>query len=432
MPSRRLVFPVVIAILCVVALFFALLWQLKSETQTANDNTKTTGQQTSSVLPVIETIDPRDTALMAMRQGDVKALQGLWTAARDSYQQAVAASGGLPALRKLAQAQLQLGDKDALGKTIEQMRAAGATGTDIQLLEVIIALRAGDMTAAATGIGALPEGSVQKSYASALLAILQGDHKGAQEALAAVAAGNEPLLKNYASILANAYQEYALFPDSPNIHLVTLLGRALAQIEECPLALPLLSQVTTQQPDYRDAWIVRGFCELSSGQGNAALASLSQAYTIDPEKPETQYYLGRSYSAAGDHHNAVTFLNNALVNGFKPERTVREALLDEAKTTSDVSLGLAQAQALAALDDATVTDAEAAVTLSIQAQDLPGALQVAQAAVTRWPDDGRSYDLLGLALGAGGRKDEAKTALEKALAINPNLQSAKERLASLH
>lgn len=419
-----------LALACTAALIVGLLWQLKSSTRGLTGAIRP-GDQRASVLPVIETIDPRDTALMAMRAGDVQAVQGRWAAAREAYAQSVTAGGGLPALRKLAQAQLQLGDKDALADTIQQMRDAGATGNDIQLLETIIALRAGDFAKAQASLTALPESSPQYSYAAALMAILQGDHEGAQQALAAVQAGSEPLLKNYAAVLSGAYDEFALFPQSPNIHLVTLLGRALAQIEECPLALPLLSQVTDQQPDYRDAWIVRGFCELSGGSASDALVSLNQAYGLDPEKPETQYYLGRAYAGADDRRNAVIFLSNALKNGFKPERTVREALLEEATESADTLLALTQAQALAALDDATVTDAERAVTLSIQSQDLPGALSIAQAATQRWPQDGRSFDLLGLALGASGRRDEAKQALEQALALNPNLQSAKDRLESL-
>ncbi len=411
-------------------LIVGLLWQLKSSARGLTATVKP-GEPRASVLPVIETIDPRDTALMAMREGDVKALQGQWTAARLAYTQAVAAEGGLPALRKLAQAQLQLGEKDDLARTIESMRAAGATGTDIELLEVIIALRAGDVAKAQAGIAALPAGSPQTEYATALFAILQGDHVKAAASLAAVKAGSEPLLKNYAAILQGAYDEFALFPESPNIHLVTLLGRALAQIEECPLALPLLTQVTVQQADYRDAWIVRGFCELSGGKPEEALVSLSQAYGLDPEKPETQYYLGRSYSGTGDHHNAVTFLSNALKNGFQPARTVREALLEEAQATGNTLLGLTQAQALAAAEDASLADVERAVSLSIQATDLPAALAIAEAATKRWPEDGRSYDLLGLSLGAAGRTDEAAQALNRALFLNPNLKSAQERLSSL-
>lgn len=428
--TRRFLLPVLLALACVAALIVGLLWQLKASTRGLTGTVRP-GEQRASVMPVIETVDPRDTALMAMRAGDVQAVQGRWAAAREAYAQSVTAGGGLPALRKLAQAQLQLGDKDALAETIQRMRDAGATGTDIQLLETIIALRAGDVQKAQESLNALPEASSQRNYADALLAILQGDHERAQLSLAAVQAGSEPLLKNYAAVLSGAYDEFGLFPESPNIHLVTLLGRALAQIEECPLALPLLTQVTIQQPDYRDAWIVRGFCELSAGTPDVALVSLNQAYGLDPEKPETQYYLGRAYAGTEDHHNAITFLQNALKNGFRPERTVREAILEEANESADALLGLVQAQALAALEDATVTDAERAVTLSIQSQDLPGALSIAQAATQRWPQDGRSFDLLGLALGASGRRDEAKQALESALALNPNLQSAKDRLEQL-
>jgi tetratricopeptide (TPR) repeat protein len=210
-----------------------------------------------------------------------------------------------------------------------------------------------------------------------------------------------------------------------------LLGHALADVQECELALPLLSQVTRQQDDYRDAWIQQGFCELTTERTTEALASLERAYQLDPEKPEVQYFLGRAYSAQGDHGNALTFLQYALQNGFEPESEVRRLIAEEALQTGNIALALDQEDALTKLPDATVNTYSDYVTAAITSKKTQEAEVKAQEAVQKWPSEPLAYDLLGWSQTVSGDKVAARISLDKALSLNPNLQSAKDHLKAL-
>lgn len=431
-PPVRIVVPAVLAVLTVGTVIVVLFLELEGARALLigqlNAITGSGSASTSVLMPV--SADTGDEALLHLRRGDVHALRGEWTLAEEEYHAAVEADGGLTALRKLAQAQLQRRDIRGARTTLDQLRREGARNEDLLLLESMIFLRTGEVTKARALLDAAEE-SPHKHYGLALLFIMTGDHESARTELAAVAGGWEPVLRTYARALAAAYDEYALFPDSPLLHLETLIGRALAQVQECELALPILSRVTHAQDDYRDAWIVQGFCELSTERSTEALASLERAYQLDPEKPEIQYFLARSYSAVNDHANALTFLQYALRNGFEPESDVRRLIAQEALETGNPALALEQYDALTSEDDADVQTYTAFVAAAITAGGAEEAYVKASEAATRWPDDARAHELLGWAAAETGRTDEARGALEKALTIDPNLQSARERLEKL-
>jgi tetratricopeptide (TPR) repeat protein len=371
-----------------------------------------------------------DESLLRLRQGDMYSMRGDWKSAEDAYQQSVDAGGGLTALRKLAQAQLQRRDIRGAQTTLDQLQRSGAKKEDVLLLESIIDLRSGELEKARTLLTAADD-SPQKHYGLALIAIITSDNDTAKKELTLVENGWEPTLRSFAKTLMGAYDEYALFPESPQIHLLTLLGHALADVQECELALPLLSQVTRQQDDYRDAWIQQGFCELTTERTTEALASLERAYQLDPEKPEVQYFLGRAYSAQGDHGNALTFLQYALQNGFEPESEVRRLIAEEALQTGNIALALDQEDALTKLPDATVNTYSDYVTAAITSKKTQEAEVKAQEAVQKWPSEPLAYDLLGWSQTVSGDKVAARISLDKALSLNPNLQSAKDHLKAL-
>jgi tetratricopeptide (TPR) repeat protein len=430
LPSRTLL-PIGLAVLCAAALLGFLWWQIVSSGAVLlrAENGNDALSNTTTVIAQ-ENIDPRDQALLKLREGDLFALQGEWMEAKAAYEGAVDAGGGLAALRKLAQAQMQVRDVRSARLTVEQMKRAGAREEDLLLLESIIMLRTGELQKTRQILSTALD-SPQKHYASALLAIVEGNHEAAQTELKDVEAGWEPVLRTYARSLQAAYDEYALFPESPDIHLVTLLARALAQVQECELALPLLGQVTTKQADYRDAWIIQGFCELTTQRTDQAMLSLERAYALDPEKPEIQYFLARAYAAQGNHQNALTFFQYALRNGFEPQKDVRQLIAREAMQLGDADAALEQQQALVSMSDADIASYDAYVTMAIVLGKHEEAYVKGHEAVEKWPKDAKAYDLLGQAALATGRTDEAKQAWQRALEINPALATAKEGLKKL-
>ncbi|MBT3599114.1 tetratricopeptide repeat protein [Candidatus Peregrinibacteria bacterium] len=429
----RIIAPVVLAIICAGTLATFLWWQLSQSTlllQRSASEQEVTIDTNSDVISTTVLTDPRDQALFHLRQGDMLAVRNEWAGAAAQYEQAVEAGGGLPALRKMAQAQLQRRDMKGVQETIKKMKKEGARAEDLLLLESIVALRKGELVQTKSLLENADD-SPQKEYGLSLLSIIEGNHTAAREHLDNVINGWEPVLRTYARTLVAAYQEFELFSESQNIHLVTLLSRALAQVQECELALPLLIQVTQTKGDYRDAWIVQGYCELSTERPEQALASLEQAYNIDPQKPEVQYFLGRAYEETGDLANANTFFRYALANGFRPESEIRRSIAKIEYSIGNVSEALQQYEVLTSLPDASLESFHGYITTSVEAGKTEEAFYMAQKAVEKYPDDPSAYELLGWAAMEADKIEESREALETALEMSPFLEGAKDKLKQL-
>jgi tetratricopeptide (TPR) repeat protein len=380
--------------------------------------------------PVHTDIPPTDAVLIHLRQGDILALQGEWAAAEAEYAFAVQANGGVAALHKLAQAQLQRRELEKAKLTIQELRRQGAKNEDILLLQVIVALRTGALDEARTllqSAGDVP----QAHYGNALIAIIQGKHDDAKRELQTTVNGWDPTLRSYARTLMGAYDEFGLFDQSTPAHLTTLLARALAQVQECELALPLLAQVLTEKSDYRDAWTVQGFCELTTERTDKALSSFEHAYGIDPEKPEIQYFMGRTYAALGEWENAATFLEYAVVNGFTPLAEAHARLATAAENASRYDRALQSLQYLIAQPDATLPTFTDAVSVAVRLGKNEDAYQIARSALERWPTEARALTLMGQAAAVSGRTDEAKANFQAALARDGSSKEAKEGLEKL-
>ncbi len=434
--SPRIVVPLLAALLVVAGLFTYFWFELHGAAYLANQSAHQPGSTLlASDFERAQNADEpitngTDRALLHLRQGDLFALEGDYKSAEQEYRASVDAQGGLPALKKLAEAQLQRREMDALRSTLDQMKSNGAAVEDILLFNVLIDLRTGELEQAKTLLAQAGD-SPQKHYGLAILSIIQGNNDAAKTELALVANGWEPTLRTYAGILQDAYSEFALFPESRDIHLETLLAHALAEVQECEIALPILADVTKKQDDYRDAWIVQGYCELTTERYDRALSSLERAYALDPEKPEIQYFLGRTYAALNDPHNATTFLQYALKNGFQPENEVRRMIAVEAQISGDLPMALDQLRSLATASGADLPSIANYVKVALQLQNFDEASKTAQNAVKKWPDDAQSYDILGWTLAAQKNKTDAETAFEKALQLDPTLDDAKQNLLNL-
>ncbi|MBI3336462.1 tetratricopeptide repeat protein [Candidatus Peregrinibacteria bacterium] len=436
----RIFIPIVSAILCAMLLIAVLWWQLATSTALLlkqNKSSTLVGNILQNTFPSPPDIDPAhfpenayDESLLQLRRGDLLALNGELAQAQQEYEQSIRNGGGLPALRKLAQIQLQRRDMRGAKETLRQLKNAGARSEDLLLLESIILLRSGELVQARSLLQHAPD-SPQKYYGLSLLAILEGDHQKAKEHLEYVRSGWEPILRSFAITILAAYGEYDLFPTSPNIHLITLLARSLAQVQECELALPLLVQVTQEQDDYRDAWIVQGYCEFTTERFNQSLHSFERAYTLDPEKPEIQYFLGRSYAALGNHSTALTFLQYALKNGFEPQGEVRKFIIQEAIATDNATIAIDQYDALLSLPSATIAVFREMIHLAIASDNQELALLKAIDATHRFPEDPQAFLLLGEIALQTNNPDQARTALSQALSLDPNLSVAKDLLKKL-
>jgi tetratricopeptide (TPR) repeat protein len=196
-------------------------------------------------------------------------------------------------------------------------------------------------------------------------------------------------------------------------------------VNECETGLLLIGPVIAVEPRYRDAWIVKGFCEFNTERTKEALASLEQAYSLDPEKPEIQYFLARTYAALGNPGNAVTFLQYALLNGFQPEKEARLLLADYATELGDTELALEQYKILSEAEDSDLDAFKRYINLATaSSHHALDALSLAKNALRKWPDDAVALTLAAKAALAAGVPSDARNYIEKALAIDPTDKEA--------
>lgn len=421
----------IVALVLTMSIGGLFLWQIHRSVSTIESSFRT--QSTGGSL--IKRLLPRSSfehpdsmtqskALMELRQGEIYELRGEWKNAQARYDESVTSGGGAPALKKLASMQLQRREFDAARDTIATLKSENPNNDDVLFLEGILALRQGKNDAAVKIFEKKPD-APQSMYGVGLVAIARGDHDAAQASLNRAVQSGDPVIRTFSTTILQAYSDFALFPDGQNIHIQTLLARALAQVNECETALQLVTPVTSVQPKYRDAWIVKGFCEFNTERTQEALASLEQAYALDPEKPEIQYFLARTHAALGDPANAVTFLQYAILNSFKPEKDARELLVDYALELGNTALALEQRRLISESPDSDLTAYSKYIDLAINTNNNSlEALTAAKNALARWPDNAVALTLAGKAALAAGLPEDATSYIERALKIDPTNKDA--------
>jgi predicted Zn-dependent protease len=427
----RITIPALIALVLALGVGGLFLWQIHRSVATIESSFGTGGPGGTLIRKLMPggtrqypDSATQSTALMQLRQGEIYELKGEWKQAQTRYEESVASGGGAPALKKLAAIQLQRREFDAAADTIGELKNEGDDSDDVLLLEGILAIRQGRPDKATEIFGRKPD-SPQAMYGLGLAAIAMGDHERAKADLSRASGSGDPVIRAYGNAILQAYADFALFPQGQIIHLQTLLARALAQVNECETALKLVIPVVTVQPRYRDAWIVKGFCEFNTERTKDAMASLEQAYSLDPEKPEIQYFLARTHAALGDPQNAVTFLQYSILNGFQPERDARELLADYALELGNTALALEQLKLIAEAPDSDLVAYRRYIDLAAgtSAHSLD-ALAAAKNALVRWPDDAAALTLAAKAALSAGLPADATKYIDSALRIDPTDKDA--------
>lgn len=429
--SSRVKLPAVLAIVVIIVIGCFFYWQLTQSIGAiegafqALRNPGPRSLRSMNAAPDVA-LAAESQALLLLRQGELLELKGEWSEAQKKFAESVEAGGGVSALRRLAQIQMQRRDFGGAAPSVAALSRQTGDTAEIVLLQGLLELRSGRLNEAKRVFSRKSE-TPDSAYGLALVAIAEGDHEDAKILLARAGEASDPTLRSAANALLGAYSEFALFVDGRDEHLATLLSRALAQVSECETALPLLKRVTTLSDEYRDAWVVKGYCEFTSERWSEALASLERAYAIDPEKPEIQYFLARTYHAIGDPKNAVTFLKYAVLNGFTPEVEARELLADYALAFGDSALALEQYQKLTDLPSGRVSAFDEYITLAVETSTrLSDANLAAKRALKKWPDDPTVLSLAALAAHANGHQQDAEQYLRSALAIDPKNAKALE------
>lgn len=260
----------------------------------------------------------------------------------------------------------------------------------------------------------------EAKYYKAILKILYKKHDEAKSSLASLAEKN-PAAKQ----ILEAYSNFNLNKEGEEQHMEVLLAKALADVGEPEAGIPLLYDAIKLQNDYRDAWIMLGYCYLNVGKADDALAALEQARILEENKPETLFLIGITYVLNEKFDDAENYFNQALEAGFEPQSEINQRLADLSLLKEDFEKAL---QSYFKVIEAGAADENIftkAVWICIEKLKKPArAIGIAETAVRTLPETAESYNLLGWAFTAYGDYQKAQTNLIKALELDPAYASA--------
>lgn len=190
------------------------------------------------------------------------------------------------------------------------------------------------------------------------------------------------------------------------------------------MGIVLIFLALSQDPTPAAAWMALGMARAAEGNLEAALEPFRRACEMDPEHPDTCYYLGRNLFALNRHDLAVQPLETALRASTRASRwRVHRALArnfevlgraDEAEAHFRESIRLRRGQASAGEDPRI----DYGAFLFRQGRAAEALAPLEQAAAS--PGSARAHAELGRVLLDLGRADAAAASLERAVAANPS------------
>lgn len=271
-------------------------------------------------------------------------------------------------------------------------------------------------------------------YYQGIIAAYFGDYDKSKKLLTqAIEIGKSSDITRKAQNFKNALGEFDFNQGGQKTHLKTLLARSFDQTGEYQMAIAILFSVIKEQKDYRDAWILLGYAYLNLEKYQDSLEAFTEAKKLDPQKPETLFFLGLSYYGLNDLPHAVTALEQAKKNGFQPVIQVDQKLAEiylQLKQYDKAAVGY---ESVVSLNDQDINYYIRPMWIYIEKLNQPSkALALAQKAFNNHPDQAMSYNLLAWAQIGNNQFVEAEKNLYEALRIDPQLDAVYLNLGVLN
>jgi len=223
----------------------------------------------------------------------------------------------------------------------------------------------------------------------------------------------------------DAYDTFSHFPEGEDVHLKTLLTKALSDVSEYEAAIPLLYDVIAEKNDYRDAWVILGYSYLNTEKTLDAIDAFTQAKALNEEKAETLFFLGLAYYANDDIEKAIYYLEDADRKGYEPRDEITLRLGDLYLLKENYEKASMKYEETLSMNKKSIDIFVRAVWLNIDKLNNPQkAEKLAQIALEHNPEDAMSYNLVGWTKAATNDFTEADKYLRQALAMNPNFDAA--------
>jgi tetratricopeptide (TPR) repeat protein len=259
------------------------------------------------------------------------------------------------------------------------------------------------------------------------------DHKPQSMAIAHMLTRVEIQQSHYQAAEKIAEKTAQLYPS--DVETERLYLQALVLAGNTKIARPLAQKLLADAPQDFDLRYINGVLEHDSGDLPAARTHLEQAVAANPESFAARYNLGQVLGQLNDPEAAKDQLEKAIELGA-PEPEVHLELakalraLGETQAATD-QLKLYQNGLKRQHDRALAASKTAQGDKALDAQDAQQAAAFYRDALEATPDDAQLNYKLAVALDLAGDLPAERTALEKAIQINPNLAVAQNQLGFL-
>ncbi|MGE3278442.1 MAG: tetratricopeptide repeat protein [Candidatus Altimarinota bacterium] len=222
-----------------------------------------------------------------------------------------------------------------------------------------------------------------------------------------------PEVRLTAVSLLNIYREFDRHRDADESYLWTLFAQKLGDLGELEISLYLADKAAQKNPEYRDAWIIKGYDELSLKRPDEAELSLLTAYRLDPGNPHVQYLLGLTYFDLGKPELSTQYLLYSRSEEPQYESIILEKLAENAIKTQDFALAAHYFEELIRLHPHHFPSLSRLVWLQVEhLNQFEKAVENAQILVSASPTE-ENYKLLSWALATAGDTEAAAEVLKK-------------------
>ena len=359
-------------------------------------------------------------------KGNSLAAAGYYSLAATEYALAINIQEENPeAYTKLGNTYLTIGDT---GKAVEQYKLAvdltpWDTDTLIQYGKALIHNKqfdeAGDV------LYNLPSDTQEGFFYSGMLKAYFGEHDTAHDQFTSALGLGGSYAPTTIQNFINAFDEVNEMVEGDNSYLSAMLIEAYIDTEEFQLAEALALRVLNETNDYRDVWILLGYAQLQTEQYQSAEEAFKQAKTLDSIKPETHYFLGTAHYFQKEYEEAVEALELALLYGFQPEEEAYRKMAESHLFLEQYEDALESYEFLIKLNPSDINMFVRPIWISIDVLgDLNRALSLAEEAVSYFPSEAMSHNLLAWVYLERNEVEQADAAIEIAFSIDPNLAEA--------
>jgi len=213
--------------------------------------------------------------------------------------------------------------------------------------------------------------------------------------------------------LLNIYRNFDRHRDADESYLWTLFAQKLSDLGELEISHYLAEKATKKNPEYRDAWIIKGYNELALHKADDAELSMLTAYRLDPGNPHVQYLLGLIYFDLKKPDLSTQYLLYSRSAEKEYESIILEKLGENAISTEDFPLAAHYFEELILLDSTHQQGLARLTWLQVEHLKQPEkAIENAKVLVNSYPTE-ENQKLLSWALAKSGDTESAARVLER-------------------